>query len=71
MTELARIQGMIDLCCELLKNARTDKGRSSLVKQLSYYLKRKKELEHAINTAGTDHQPLKRGQAPNGSVCLP
>jgi hypothetical protein len=45
MTDLARIQEMVDLCCELLKNARNDRGRESLVRQLSYYLGRKRELE--------------------------
>jgi hypothetical protein len=43
--ELDRIQGMIDLSADLLKDAKRPRQREVLVRQLSYYLRRKRELE--------------------------
>lgn len=49
--ELQRVQGMVDLSADLLKDAKTPRGRESLVRQLSYYLKRKREITGASPTS--------------------
>jgi hypothetical protein len=55
--ELQRVQGMVDLSADLLKEAKTPRGRESLVQQLTYYLKLKRELTSSQRSAQEPPSP--------------
>jgi hypothetical protein len=53
--EMERIQGMVNLAADLLRDAMSEKQRECLRRQLSYYLRRKRELEAAA--LSSQHEP--------------